>query len=291
MRNEFIRQKWEVLDGRRVRLRAVYPKPGTWPDAHARPPILLIHGLGCSAKTWEPTLRRLAALGLDRPVYAVDMPGYGRSGGPHHAMNMDELADWTIRLLDVLGVLRVHAVGNSMGCQVALALARRHPSRVGALVLQGPTTGRRFVPTWRYLVGTLADVVQESLPYNLRLAVMYTQMGPVRYLATVRAMLRDDPFATVADVKAPCLVIRGGHDLIVSDKIARKLTAALPNAVYTPLDSAAHAIEFNNPDEFTATLLAFLARAEAWVGQADQPPPSSLRVRSKTTASAQASTR
>ena len=91
---------------------------------------------------------------------------------------------------------------------------------------------------------------------------MYTQMGPVRYLQTVEKMLDDDPIAHASEVKAPVLVIRGGRDAIVSDTVARRLTALLPDAVYVPLDHAAHAIEFNTPNAFVDAMIAFLKTVE-----------------------------
>src|SRR5262249_5561206 len=136
-----IRTRWEQVDGKRVRLWMLLPQGGEWPDAATHSPILLIHGLGCSVRAWGPAFRSFATMGLNRPVYAMDMPGYGRSQDPNHVLGIAELADWTTRLIDVLGIPRVHVAGNSMGCQVALALARRHPERVGGLVLTGGTDG------------------------------------------------------------------------------------------------------------------------------------------------------
>src|SRR5690349_9040821 len=90
-----VRAKWQCLDGRRVRLWVLFPKDaecGAWPDAATHPPLLLLHGLGCSAQAWEPTLHHLARRGcLDRPVYAVDLPGFGRSQGPRRALGVTEL--------------------------------------------------------------------------------------------------------------------------------------------------------------------------------------------------------
>ena len=37
-------------------------------------PLLLVHGLGGSWRSWEPILDRLAA---ERDVIAVDLPGHG----------------------------------------------------------------------------------------------------------------------------------------------------------------------------------------------------------------------
>lgn len=300
-KEKIAREEWASVDGRRVRLLVAPPEPGdAEPDLSL--PVLFLHGLGCTAEVWRPTLEELHRRGLCCPAVAPDLPGFGKSAGPRGALGMEELADWAVRLLDARGLNRVHAVGNSMGCQVGMALARRHPDRVGGLILQGPTTGERLVPMWRYTAGLLADAFAETPAYNARLLVMYGQMGPMRYLRTVRRMMEDDPFEHAGDVKAPTLVIRGGHDLIVSDRVARKLAAALPDAVYTPFDSAAHAIEFNHPEEFAGAMVTFLTRAEERLGMREPKPdggacaypppqPKAARARSNATATAVSNTR
>ena len=251
------------IDGRAVRYMTAPPHAGGEAgDSPLELTTLLLHGLGCSCEVWQPTVRVMAERGLTCQVIAADMPGYGHSQGPREAMGMEDLADWVARFLDDRQLSRVHVAGNSMGCQVALALARRHPERVGGVVLQGPTTGDRLVPPWRYAIGLVADAFCETPAYNVRLMKMYTQMGPSRYLRTVKKMLADDPIRRANEVRAPCLVIRGGKDAIVSDRIARRLTAALPDAVYVPLDNAAHAIEFNEPDDFVGAMITFLQATE-----------------------------
>ena len=266
MANEIFRTEWRLLDKRRVRLHiAPSNDMGGAEPSPLSLPILFSHGLGCSGLVWEPTLKEIARRGLCCRSLAPDMPGYGRSeGAPNlRALNIIELADWLVRLLDNEKIERAHVVGNSLGCQIALALARRHPHRVGGMVLQGGTTGTRVVPAWRYVAGIVADTFIEPPLYCLRLAGMYLQMGLPRFAQTALFMMRDDAFGTASRVQAPTLVIRGGKDLIVADRVARLLAATLPNGSYTPLHSAAHAIEFNNADEFVPQMLHFLERAEA----------------------------
>ncbi|MBC8135308.1 MAG: alpha/beta hydrolase [Fibrella sp.] len=266
-----MRTEWRLIDKRRVRLFVAPPEPDPEMESPLSLPILFSHGLGCSGLVWEPTLREISRRGLCCPSLAPDMPGYGRSEGPPglRAMNIPELADWLARLLDHEKIERVHLVGNSLGCQIGLAFARRHPHRIGGMVLQGGTTGTRMVPQWRYMTGLIVDAFNEPIYYNLRLAGMYTQMGPVRFFQTVQFMMEDDAFAAASLVKAPTLVIRGGKDAIVADRIARLLAATLPDGTYTPLDSAAHAIEFNNPDDFVPAMIHFLERAEGKLLGAD----------------------
>ena len=177
-------------------------------------------------------------------------------------MGIEDLAEWTVRLLDAIGAERAHLAANSMGCQVALALARKYPERVGGLVLVGPTVGEQAIPFWRYALGLLLDGVREPPIYNLKLAHMYAQMGIPRYLATTRKMLEDQPLRSASKIGAPCLVLRGQYDGIIPDAVARRLAAALPHGEFQRLYGTAHALQFSRPREFVETALAFWASAE-----------------------------
>lgn len=249
------------VDGRFVRLRRF--RPDTARCSFPTLPLLLLHGLGCSSDAWTPALRALARHGCARRVVAPDMPGYGHSPGPRRALGMTELADWATRLLDALEIERAHLAGNSMGCQVALALARRHPERVGGMVLTGPTTGARLVPIWRYVFGLVVDGLHEPIVYNGTLFRMYLEMGLRRYLATAKKMLADDPFAQITAVQAPCLILRGAMDGVVPERAARQLAESLPRGAFSEVTGKAHALQFNHPTAFVQNALGFLAGTEA----------------------------
>ncbi len=249
------------LDGRTVHCHVLDSAP---PSPHTTPvglPIILLHGLGCSSDAWGPSVAALRDRRVDHAVYIPDMPGFGCSEGPSRALSMEELADWVVRLMDSFGVTRAHLAGNSMGCQVALALAHQHPDRVGGMVLVGATVGGEPVSFGRYAIGLLRDGWREPLDYNLALTRMYAQMGVPRYLATTRKMLENEPLHYTASINAPVLVVRGEFDGIIPDRAARELAASLPHGQFRRLDGTAHALMFSRPREFTETALPFWAYA------------------------------
>ena len=111
-------------------------------------PVLLIHGLLDSSRTW----RKVApALALGNRVIVPDLFGHGRSDGPADADyslggHVGALRD----LLDELGIERVTVVGHSLGGGVALAFAYLMPERVERLALvSSGGLGRELSPVLR----------------------------------------------------------------------------------------------------------------------------------------------
>jgi len=258
-----VRVKWESLEGRRVRLWVLLPQAGVWHDAATHPPLILLHGLGCSVEAWKPTLLHLARRGLDRPVYAVDMPGFGRSQGLRRAMDIPELAEWTARLMDLLGIPRAHLIGNSLGCQVALALARQRPERVASLILAGAVTGGDVVPLWAMARGLVQDTLTEPGLYDGSLVRMCLQTGPRRYLETFAKMRKDHPIREAGAVSAPCLIVRGTGDVAVPERAARILADVLPHNAFRFIKGLPHAVQYAAPEPFTNLAVAFLERVES----------------------------
>jgi pimeloyl-ACP methyl ester carboxylesterase len=96
-------------------------------------PLLLIHGLGGSWRTWKPVFDTLAA---EREVIAIDLPGHGETPPLEDEMSMDTLAEAVISFLEGHDLRGVDVVGNSMGARLVLELARR--GVVGATVALDP---------------------------------------------------------------------------------------------------------------------------------------------------------
>ena len=85
-------------------------------------PLLLIHGLGGSWRSWQTILASLAA---EREVFAVDLPGHGETPPLPGETSIRTLADSVAEFVNEKNLHGVDAVGSSMGARLVLELSRR----------------------------------------------------------------------------------------------------------------------------------------------------------------------
>ncbi|MBB5867356.1 pimeloyl-ACP methyl ester carboxylesterase [Allocatelliglobosispora scoriae] len=97
-------------------------------------PVLLVHGLGGSRRTWRHLLPSLAAT---HTVIAVDLAGHGDSDEPGGDYSVGAHAAALRDLVVRLGYRRVTVVGHSLGGGIAMQFAYQFPDRVDRLVLIG----------------------------------------------------------------------------------------------------------------------------------------------------------
>lgn len=109
-------------------------------DTGDGPALLLVHGWGSDARTWDTLVPLLRGR-----VLTVDVRGHGRSAVPTgdsvQRFDPEVIADDLVAVLDHAGVERVTAVGHSWGGQLVTALGVTHPDRVESLVVLDPAYG------------------------------------------------------------------------------------------------------------------------------------------------------
>lgn len=96
-------------------------------------PVVMVHGLGGTANTFQP---QIAALSGYR-VIRIDLPGAGRSPVPHDDLSIEKMMEAVLGASRTLGVERGHFVGHSMGTLVVQKLAAAYPDLVASLTLFG----------------------------------------------------------------------------------------------------------------------------------------------------------
>lgn len=107
--------------------RICYLRRGEGADA-----AILIHGFGGDLNTWMFNHEELAA---QHQVYALDLPGHGRSSKHVGAGSLAGFAETLNGFIDATGIAKAHLVGHSMGGAIAILFARAHPDRCLSLSL------------------------------------------------------------------------------------------------------------------------------------------------------------
>jgi pimeloyl-ACP methyl ester carboxylesterase len=224
-----LRRRWTSLAGAPVHSRETRDA-GVQLGRRGPAPLVLVHGLAVSSTYFVPFLEVCADAGV--PAVAPDLPGIG-----HTPRRAGEVVGGTA---DVAGQARfvaawlehrrleppVTLVGNSLGAQVAVELARLRPAVVRGLVLVGPTADPSETSALGQLGALLADVPRErpSLPPAVALEVLRTDPRLLRDRAVTA--LDHHVAERLAGVDVPTVVVRGADDPLVSRRWAVEVARA-----------------------------------------------------------------
>ena len=221
----------------------------------AAPSIVLVHGLGVSSRYLMPTAERLSA---HARVYAPDLPGFGLSDKPRHALSIPELADALAAWMKANGLESATLLGNSLGAQIIVDFAVRYPERVERAVLVALTIDRRARGFVRQVARLLLDALREPLSLLPIVIVDYLRAGLARGARTLWHALADPVRDKLPLMRTPALVVRGERDPIVPQAWVEEATALLPEARLVVIPSAAHAVNYSAPDELALEVLRFM---------------------------------
>jgi pimeloyl-ACP methyl ester carboxylesterase len=223
-------------------------------------PVMLVHGYASDYHlNWVGTRWQEALTGAGYRVVGLDCRGHGRSDKPHDpaAYAAEVMAADVGRLIDHIGVEKVHYLGYSMGARIGLQVLLDLRERVGKAVLGGIgwagafhvaadiARAMRGEPTTSSIAQTFYDFAR-ARPINDLEALAACILGPQSPM---------DP-GRLAAITNPVLVVVGDQDQIVG-KVDR-LVATLPTAQLVTLAGRNH-MSAVPAREFKEATLEFLA--------------------------------
>ena len=244
--------RWRTVLGLRLHDR------GSSSAADGAVPVVMAHGLAVSHRYLMPLAVALAG---HHRVHVLDLPGFGLSDDPGRVLDVAGHADHLAGWLKAAGLDRAAVLGNSFGCQVAVDLAVRHPSRVRALVLVGPTMDPAARTAPRQVLRWLRDTALED-PLQLPILLRDVRDAGVRRVAgTLAHALHDRIEDKLPQVGVPTLVTRGGREPIVPDAWALAATRLLPLGELAIVPGSPHNANYAAADPLAELVLGFLRRA------------------------------
>jgi 3-oxoadipate enol-lactonase len=237
-------------------------------------PVVLIHGLGSSARDWEQQVPALA----DRyRVLTYDIRGHGRTSKPRGPYSVTQFAKDLVLLLEGIGHRPAHVVGISMGGMIAFQLAVDRPDLVRSLVIVNsgpalvPSKLAEYLAVWSRIAiaklrgpGVMGGVLAPRLfpspdqePLRRQFVERWAENDKDAYYAALRAIIGWSVRDSVGGIRCPVLVVAADHDYTpVSAKEA--YLAQIPGATLKVIADSRHATPMERPEAFNRVLREFL---------------------------------
>ena len=267
----------------------------SWGERGHATPALLCDGIGCDGYVWRRLRDELSA----RFCVHAHYRGHGRTAAPRDParITIEDLADDVRDVLDDALVDRAVLLGHSMGVQVSLEVARRHPERVAGLVLicgvpshplrsfRGSDALESWLPSIQKWIqrapGMINRVSRALLPTRLayevatRFEIRRELVQPADFMPYLEGMAHLDARLFVAMLAAagqhsaddllpqltvPTLVIAAGRDGFTPAERSRAMAATIPGAELLEIPNASHTAPIEHPNLVNFTIRDFLHR-------------------------------
>jgi len=256
-------------------------------DASA-PPVLLVHGWGCSAYIFRENMPAIARAGFR--AIAIDLKGHGLSDKPQHRneYTIDALVEHVAEILDALELERPVLVGHSLGGSLVYHFASRYPDRALALALLSPVglTGVPLMRLYRALTPAFLTPVMRRIKPTLvvktALRRVYGKRArPTRrdvqeylapsqfpeYAGAVRTLLHTYDWHAANNralkvVQLPAIGMWGSLDHLMPKDGMTIYVPLVPGIELRRIRDAGHIVTEETPHEVNEGLLHLLARVE-----------------------------
>lgn len=225
----------------------------------ADPPVVLLHGLFSSGRSWDVFAARL--VGEGHRVVIVDLRGHGRSSKAA-TYRFTDFAEDLIAVLDELDLQDVDLVGHSLGGHTVSLVAQQQASRVRRLVIEDapppPIKGDRYRgPGLAALPARSRALLVGALIVRFNKVRKYVDLSMAR--AVLREFRRRDPewWAALRTITAPTLLLWGGSTSHVPGHRLEEIATLIPTSELITID-VGHRVHNNQPEEFARIVLDFL---------------------------------
>jgi len=243
-------------------------------------PVILIHALGDSLRSYEPVLTHLPD---DIRVLVPTLRGHGDADRPEQGYTPVDFARDIAALLVDAQVESAVLVGHSSGAQTAQQFAITYPQCTLGLILVGaPGTIHTHpgVVEFDQVFGALSDPIDPAFLRALTLSQLAQPIAasfldtlvaerlkvPARVIKATWAGSRDFDIAReLSRIKAPTLLVWGDQDrvTVASREVQEQTVAAIPGARLVVYRGAGHHVHWEEPAHFAMDLLSFVGSLPA----------------------------
>lgn len=227
--------------------------------------VLLLHGWGGEAASFQPVFEWLAQ---SHKVYALDLPGFGKSQMPPTAWNTSDYAQCVAAFLEKIGIPKTHLVGHSFGGRISIILSAEYPEKVDKLILvdsAGIKPPRTVKYYFRVGIAKVGKLLRRSGKYGDYLANAisqrtgskdYREAGGMR--PTLVKVVNQDLRPLLSRIDASTLLIWGENDKDTPVSFGRIMEKEIPDAGLVVLREAGHFSYLDKFPQFCRIVASFL---------------------------------
>jgi len=220
-------------------------------------PLVVLHG----AFGWAVVFPTLAK---NRQVIAIEMQGHGHTADIDRPLTYEQMADDTAALLKQLKIEQADLFGYSMGGNVAMAVAIRHPKLVRKLVTAGSHYRKledaydaevvaqfKSLSPDNFAPKELKDPYDKVAPDPKKWTVLVTKVKKMG--SEFKGFAREE----MRSIKAHVMVTIGDRD-VVRPEHAVEMFRLIPNAQLAVFPGGDHFMLWTNPETLLAPIATFL---------------------------------
>jgi pimeloyl-ACP methyl ester carboxylesterase len=228
-------------------------------------PILLLHGWGVGL---EPYYEAINSLSQYHSIIAPFLPGFGKSSDIEKNWNYNTYAQYIIKFIEKLNILKVHLIGHSLGGGIAATIAATAPHLVESIILIGstgiPVEALPLVLPKRAIEMT-AQFTQIKFPQLLQIFQGFSYnlfSRPTTVVYTLLLALQADIEPLLSNIQAPCLLLWGTNDMTIPIDVAHKFLRIINNSRLIKIEGVYHEWNILFINKFTQLVVDFIAEIE-----------------------------
>ncbi len=256
-------------------------------ECGAGAPLVLIHGLGGSPM-WSKVILPLSET---FHVFAVDLPGFGRSSAPTKPLSVRQQSEFLQDLISVLRLKKVTLIGVSYGGQVAATMAAYYPEDVDKLVLIATTGSRRHTFLTHEIIWPIIQFCARQIVKSVTLSCFFGSRSfynrahrpeglcrefvsslqgeykTASWLKAFREALTGemDWESRCSSIRAPVLILWGKNDRLIPWENAERLQRIIPTSTTRIFHECGHSLPLEKSMEMAEAIRKFLLNEHARV--------------------------
>lgn len=219
--------------------------------------LIFVHGIGVSSRYMLPLAQELSS---HNSVYAIDLPGFGKSKRPKEPYSINLLAEYLDLFIQQNKISSPILIGNSFGCQVIIQFLKTFPNSASKAILIGPTMNmyeRSHTMQMARWVQNLKNEPTNKLAWVLMKDIF--ECGVFRVARALNLGIKDCPEQGLNKVNMPILFVRGELDPIAPKRWLDFLAQQSPLFSVAELPGAGHAANFNSPKPMADIINRYIA--------------------------------